>query len=148
VGGSTWIPYIRLQLQEKFAIPLHTAVNPLHAVALGACRFAGNEKKKREISTEEWFQLEYERITQKDSCLLAGKTLKPLPPHSLILLRFGTSHAVQTIELNAKGMFVSRLPLKNEGENTFELQILSEKEEIKGIQNIVVFRGQKLQRLL
>lgn len=55
VGGSTFIPYVRMQLHEKTGIKVNSGIDPTSAVAIGAAYYAANKyytPKENELKTE------------------------------------------------------------------------------------------------
>ena len=43
VGGSTYIPYVRSEVEKQLEIPVNTNIDPTTAVAIGAAYFAGSQ---------------------------------------------------------------------------------------------------------
>jgi molecular chaperone DnaK len=79
VGGSTYIPYVRKRVEEILQIPINCDIDPITAIAIGAAYYAGTKEK---ILSEEKFKkvagglkikLAYQRTSQEDEEILAGK---------------------------------------------------------------------------
>lgn len=49
VGGSTYVPYIRMRIEELLGVKVNTAIDPTNAIAIGAAYFAAT----KEISFEQ-----------------------------------------------------------------------------------------------
>jgi molecular chaperone DnaK len=47
VGGSTYIPYVRAQIEQALGVPVNFSVDPTTAVALGAAYYAGGKTKQQ-----------------------------------------------------------------------------------------------------
>ncbi len=45
IGGSTYIPYVRQQVEQRLGIKVNCSVDPTTAVAVGAAYFAGTRRK-------------------------------------------------------------------------------------------------------
>ncbi|MGO4891841.1 Hsp70 family protein [Flavobacterium sp. W21_SRS_FM6] len=45
VGGSTYIPFVRKQVQELMNIPVNTDIDPTNAIVIGAAYYAGSRTK-------------------------------------------------------------------------------------------------------
>lgn len=78
VGGSTFVPLVRTELQKEFSIKLDCSLNPMTVVAEGAALFAASqvideEDDKEQIPKGEYvLDIEYEPITSLDTENVCG----------------------------------------------------------------------------
>lgn len=88
VGGTTYIPYIREGLKEKFNIPVDASIDPTTAVILGAAYYAGSKMSNltddiredalvQDNTKELKFQVIYEKNSKDDNELLMAFTEQP-----------------------------------------------------------------------
>lgn len=142
VGGGTLMPIVPKKLRDVFQVPLNQEKDPMQIVAQGACIFAASEKRQKIEHSQEWFQLEYERLTQAETVLCVGKSQKNVtnPTYQIV---HETSKHTEKLVLDEKQRFVKRLSLTNEGENRFVLRIFENETEV-ATQSLSIFRGQKI----
>lgn len=144
IGGGTLMPLVSQRLQETFPIRLKKDQDPITLVALGACLFSGSEKKKNRVQSQEYFRLEYERLTQTETVVVVGQWMTtPVPEYRYQLLEEGFSER-SSLVLDEKNRFMKRLKLPQEGENNFEIYIYNEQQQEIGRQAFRVLRGQKI----
>ncbi|HCC51757.1 MAG TPA: hypothetical protein DEQ30_06585 [Porphyromonadaceae bacterium] len=62
VGGSTFIPYVRMRLYEKTGVKVNSGVDPTSAVAIGAAYYAANK----------YYTPEKKSVPHKDFALIPG----------------------------------------------------------------------------
>lgn len=79
VGGSTYTPYVRKRVEEILQIPINCDIDPTTAIAIGAAYYAGTKEKsfeqsdKKKTSTRIKVRLAYQKTSQEDEEILAGR---------------------------------------------------------------------------
>lgn len=64
VGGSTFIPYVKMQLYEKTGVKVNSGIDPTSAVVIGAAYYAANK----------YYAPEENKLNAKDSVLVTGQS--------------------------------------------------------------------------
>ena len=81
VGGSTFVPLVRTELQKEFGIKLDCSLNPMTVVAEGAALFAAGQvitedEDHEQITKSEYaLDIEYEAITALDIENVCGRII-------------------------------------------------------------------------
>ena len=150
VGGSTFIPYIRLQLEKELSITVDTSIDPTTAVIKGAAYYAGNKPRKLESieqssevpskdSPKFDFTVVFEQQTQDTEEIIAfkcGSTFKG--SYRISRLDGGFDTGLVEFE-NSAQVFVNLLPKQI---NSFALTIYDKRErEVFTDQSIKINHG-------
>lgn len=170
VGGSTFIPYVREQLQRQTGIQLNTDIDPTTAVAVGAAYYAANkyyEPKKQEtnlsasddvdkllqhIAFEDadaaardanmQVEVSYSKMSREEEEVLLVKVSGDYLNGSYRIVRADGGFDTGAVKLKSK--FTEFLPLMPNVANKFLLRIMDENNnEIKRLtQEIIITQGQ------
>jgi molecular chaperone DnaK len=81
VGGSTFIPFVRTQVEEMLGIPVNTSIDPTNAIVAGAAYYASNKpvcintdsKPSDKANSLIKIKASYQHNSQEDEELFAAK---------------------------------------------------------------------------
>ena len=81
VGGSTFIPFVRTQVEEMLGIPVNTSIDPTNAIVAGAAYYASskpvcintNSKPSDKANSPIKIKASYQHNSQEDEELFAAK---------------------------------------------------------------------------
>lgn len=139
VGGTTYIPFIREQLQSQFNILVDHSIDPTTAVMMGAAYFAGTKEKKvqtcetRSVEVESEkdvnhdFKIVHEVNTQDDEELIMGVGQKDFKGFYRIKRKDGGFDTGMTSFTSTFNEFV-RVAAKHR--NQFTVQIFNEENTL------------------
>lgn len=148
VGGTTYIPYIRRELQQRTKIKIDTSIDPTTAVVLGAAYYAGSKESEHTLTSNEnkiiqtinynptWV---YEAQTNDDEELIVGDFSKKINGfYRITRLDGGFDSGITSFE-NRIAEFV---PVVSKSKNTFKIQVFDKyKKCILEKDNITILHG-------
>ena len=134
VGGSTYMPYVRKRVEEILQIPINCDIDPTTAIAIGAAYYAGTKEKnfdqenKKKLTTGIKVRLAYQKTSQEEEEILAGKIEGNLDGLFYQITREDKGYDSGRKKVTAR--ITEDLPLVKNSYNFFRLTILDEKNNI------------------
>lgn len=142
VGGSTLIPYVRLEVEKNLGIPIDTSVDPTAAVGIGAAYYAGNKAKKitedssnaenenpllSTTTSQPLFEVFYEKNSKDLEELIAVQIEEKFKGYYRIIRKDG---GFDTGLVTINGSINSFVDLTAGVVNTFELKIMDDTQHV------------------
>lgn len=129
VGGSTYVPYVRLRIEELLGVKVNTAIDPTNAIVIGAAYFAATKeisadhpkKTKTATSNNVMVKASYNKMSQEDEELFSAKVEGDTDGLSYRITREDGGFDSGLREL--KRRVVEDLPLQKGAYNLFNFKI-------------------------
>jgi len=130
VGGSTFIPFVRMHVEEVMGIPVNTDIDPTNAIVVGAAYFAGTRQCQNESTIHSESNQKssikvraiYERSSQESEEMFSAKIDGDIRGKTYRIHSLDGSFDSNIKEL--KNRIHEDLPLREGEYNIFELRIM------------------------
>lgn len=146
IGGTTYIPYVRTELERRMNLPINTQMDPTTAVVVGAAYYAGMKPRSktqkdagRDNIGQSLLKLAYERVVQHDSTPLLFQMEQPTPDGRYRVIRDDKGYDSGWLPLAVQNTMY--LSVVADVLNTYELTVQDQAGNVIAEESLTISHG-------